>query len=48
MTRETNVETLPQTTIVAGAGRKGENQHEMEMWHNPQSHEGEKCLTENA
>ena len=33
-----------------GASRKGENQHEMERWHNPQSREGGKCLliAENA
>ena len=41
-TRETKVITLPQATIVAGEGEtKGENQHEMERWHNPQSREGE-------
>ena len=34
-TRETNVKTLPQAIVVAvGARRKGENQHEMERWHN--------------
>ena len=39
-TRETKV-TLPQATIVAGEGEtKGENQHEMGRWHNPQSREG--------
>ena len=27
---------------------KGENQHEMERWHNPQSRDGGKCLAENA
>ena len=48
-TRETKVKTLPQVTIVAGGGEtKGENQHEMERWHNPQSREGGKCLAENA
>ena len=48
-TRETKVRTLPQATIVAGGGEtKGENQHEMERWHNPQSHEGGRCLAENA
>ena len=33
-------ETLPQATIVAGGETRGENQHEMERWHNPQSREG--------
>ena len=34
-------ENPPQATIVAGGGgTKGENQHEMERWHNPQSREG--------
>ena len=48
-TRETKVKTLPQVTIVAGGGEtKGENQHEMERWHNPQSREGGRCLAENA
>ena len=48
-TRESKVKTLLQATIVAGrGGRKGENQHEMERWHNPQSREVGKCLTENA
>ena len=48
-TRETNVKTLPQATIVAGGGEtKGENQHEMERWHNPQSREGRRCLAEDA
>ena len=48
-TRETKVKTLPQATIVAGGGEtKGENQHEMERRHNPQSREGGKCLAENA
>ena len=42
MTRETNVKTLPQVTIVAG-GRDGENQHETERWHDPQTREGGKC-----
>ena len=42
-TRETKVKTLPQATIVAGGSEtKGENQHEMERWHNPQSREGGK------
>ena len=32
---------------MAGGGEtKGENQHEMERWHNPQSREGGKCLAE--
>ena len=40
-TRGTKVRTLPQATIVAGGDEtKGENQHEMERWHNPQSREG--------
>ena len=26
---------------------KGENQHEMERWHKPQSREGGRCLAEN-
>ena len=48
-TRETKVKTLPQATIMAGGGEtKGENQHEMERWHNPQSREGGRCLAENA
>ena len=48
-TRETKVKTLPQATIVAGGGEtNGENQHEMERWHNPQSRERVKCLAENA
>ena len=47
-TRETKV-TLPQATIVAGEGEtKGENQHEMGRWHNPQSREGGRCLAKNA
>ena len=34
---------------MAGGGEtKGENQHEMERWHNPQSREGGRCLAENA
>ena len=42
-TRKTKVKTLPQATIVAGGGEtRGENQHKMERWHNPQSREG--CL----
>ena len=40
--RETNVKTLPQVTIVAG-GQDGENQHETERWHDPQTREGGKC-----
>ena len=48
-TRETKVKTLSQATIVAGGGEtKGENEHEMERWHNLQSREGGKCLAENA
>ena len=40
-TRETKAKTLPQATIVAwGVRQKGENQHEMERWHKPQSREG--------
>ena len=39
-TRETNIKTLPQATIVAEGRDKGENQHEMERWHSPQSREG--------
>ena len=31
-----------------GGGTKGENQHEMERWRNPQSREGGRCLAENA
>ena len=31
-----------------GGETKGENQHEMERWHNQQSREGGKCLAENA
>ena len=31
-----------------GGETKGENQHEMERWHNPQSREGGRCLAENA
>ena len=47
--RETTVKTLPQATIVAGGGEtKGENQHEVERRHNPQSREGGRCLAENA
>ena len=46
-TGEIKVKALPQATIVAGGGEtKGENQHEMEKWHNPQSREGGKCLAE--
>ena len=34
---------------MAGGGEtKGENQHEMERWHNPQSREGGRCLAELA
>ena len=47
-TRETKVKPLPNITIVAGGARKGENLHEMERWHNPQSRERVKCLAENA
>ena len=48
-TRETKVKTLRQAAIVAGEGKtKGENQHEMERWHNPQPREVGKCLAENA
>ena len=40
-TRKTKVKTLPQATIVGGGSEtRGENQHKMERWHNPQSHEG--------
>ena len=39
-TRKTKVKTLPQATIMAGWGEtRGENQHKMERWHNPQSRE---------
>ena len=31
-----------------GGETKGENQHKMERWHNPQSREGGRCLAENA
>ena len=31
-----------------GGETKGENQHEMERWHNPQFREGGRCLAENA
>ena len=31
-----------------GGETKGENQHEMERWHNPQSREGGRFLAENA
>ena len=42
-TRETNIKTLPQATIVAeGRDKKSENQHEVERWDNPQSREGGK------
>ena len=47
ITRETNVKTLPRTAIVTEGETKRRNHHEMERWHNPQSHEG-KCLAENA
>ena len=48
-TRKTKVRTLLRIVSVAGGGEtKGENQHEMERWHNPQSREGGKCLAENA
>ena len=41
-TRKTKVKTHPQATIVAGGGEtRGEHQHKMERWHNPQSREGE-------
>ena len=40
-TRKTKDKTLPQATIVAEGGEtRGENQHKMERWHNPQSREG--------
>ena len=39
-TRKTKVKTLPQATIVAGGETRGENQHKMKRWHNPQSREG--------
>ena len=43
-TRGTKVKSLPQATIVAGGREtKGENQHEMERWHNLQSREGGKA-----
>ena len=42
MIRKTKIKTLPQAAIVARARRKGENQHEMERWHNSQSREGGK------
>ena len=46
-TTEIDVRKLPLATIVAGGCEtKGENQHEMERWHNPQSREGGKCLAE--
>ena len=48
-TRKTKVRTLLRIVSVAGGGEtKGENQHEMERWHNPQSREGGKCLAKNA
>ena len=48
-TREIKVRKLQLATIVAGGGEtKGENQHETERWHNPQSREGGKCLAEIA
>ena len=48
-TTEIDVRKLPLATIVAGGCEtKGENQHEMERWHNPQSREWGKCLAENA
>ena len=48
-TRKTKVKTLPQATIVPGGGEtRGENEHKMERWHNPQSREGGWCLAENA
>ena len=48
-TRGTKVKSLPQATIVAGGREtKGENQHDIERWHNPQSRQGGKCLAENA
>ena len=31
-----------------GGETRGENQHKMERWHNPQSREGGRCLAENA
>ena len=45
-TRETNIKTLPQATIAAGGRdiKKGEHQHEMEWWHDPQFHEGGKSV----
>ena len=40
-TRETNIKTLPQATIVAvERDTKGKTKHEMERWHNQQSREG--------
>ena len=46
-TRKTKAKTLPQATSWRGGRDKGENQHEMERWHN-QSREGGRCLAENA
>ena len=48
-TRETNVKT-PSAGRHRGRGsrRKGENQHEMERWHNPQSREEGTRLVENV
>ena len=47
--RETNVKT-PSASHHRGGGsrRKGENQHEIERWHNPQSREEGTRLVENV
>ena len=39
-TRETNIKTLPQATIVAGGRDKRRKPTRKELWHNPQSREG--------
>ena len=48
MTRETNVETLPQAIIMAGRRDEKAKINEMKRWHNPQSREGGACLAENV